>query len=231
MRTAKKTVKKISKKVAKKLVTNHNKQVARDNKMFMALKPAEKRVAIARDVLAQIRLKRLIPTIGVWLAGKDTGALFTKKDVKENPELQSLLATKKECTGCAMGGMFMCAVEMADNLKLDALSEVKEYQKNVKRAHPEDRVYCGFDTATVDGDDAFDYLRKFFSMAQLEAIESAFERGGGSCHDEEAMDFVDDEEDPSERMRLIMENVIKNKGRFVPSQKPVRRYVTPGFMG
>jgi len=231
MRTAKKAVKKISKKVAKKLVINHNKQVARDNKVFMALKPAEKRVAIARDVLAQIRLKRLIPTTGVWLAGKDESPLFTKADIKRNPELQSLLATKKECTGCALGGMFMCAVEVADKLKLNELEKVKEYQRDLSEESPAYKKYVELESGTVATDDAFKYLRNFFSQEQLDDIECAFEQGGGHSTYSDAADFAPEEENPSERMRLIMENIIVNKGNFVYTKQPEQRYVTPGFVG
>lgn len=227
-KVSKKTVKTISKKATKKTVANHNRRVARANKAFEALSPADKRVAIARDVLAQLSTKRLVPRTGVWLAGANMEKLYTKSDVDKNPELQSLLATKKECTGCALGGMFLCAVEAADDLKLGELSDVKNYQRQMKLS-PEKRVYSYIDGG-VEGEDAFKYLRKFFSQAQLEAIESAFERGNGSETHESAA-FADDEERSSERMRLIMENIIANKGTFKWGREPELRYVTPGFVG
>jgi hypothetical protein len=213
-----------TRKIAKKLVTNYNRRVARNNKAFEALKPWEKRVAIARDVLAQIRTKRLVPTEGVWLAASH-GNLLTKALAKKNPELQEVLGKVKQCDGCALGGMFMCAVEKADQLKLDKLETVQCYNQQVKRFHE----YCELEDTIVE-EDAFRYLKKFFSVEQLNLIEATFQRNKGACFDERACLFAREETDPAERMRLIMENIIKNNGKFRIEQQPAARYVTPGFV-
>jgi hypothetical protein len=223
-------MKKMSKKSAKKMVEQHNRQVARANKAFEALSPAEKRISIARDVIAQLATKRLVATSGLWLAGKDESNLFNENQVEKNLELQEVLAKTKECTGCALGGMFMCAVKQADKLKLDELECVKEFKIEQKRK-PE-CAELGRD-GLIEMVDAFRYLRRFFSKSQLEMIETAFEQNAGACHAEGtgAGDFAVNVKEPSDRMRLIMENVIVNKGRFVPSKEPIQAWVTPGFVG
>lgn len=221
---------KTTKKVAKKLVSNHNRQIARNNKKFEKLSPAEKRVAIARDVLEQIRIKRLIPTAGFWLAGKNNTALFTKADVEKNPEMQTIFANKKECIGCAVGGMFMCAVEMADKLKLDELNQVKNYQSNLANAADSEKKYYKLTTGCIEDEDAFKYLGRFFHLNQLNMIECAFEQGTGAYYNADAAKFAQHEDNPSERMRLIMENIIKNNGVFRYNQEPVIHYSTPGFV-
>jgi len=87
--------------------------------------------------------------------------------------------------------------------------------------------------------DAFKYLKKFFSEKQLAMMECAFERGDGAASPsdigdelfDQCQEFANDIEEPKERMRLVMENVILNKGTFRPNKKPVQMYVTPGFTG
>jgi hypothetical protein len=227
-------MRKISKIAAKKLVKNHNRRVREANKRFDALPPAEKRVAIARDVLAQLSSKKLVASRGTWLIGSGGGALYDVKDIKKNAELQSILAKQEQCQGCALGGMFMCAVRQADKLKLDELNNVKEFNFNLElTSYPEDVELDEYDQ--IEMDDAFKYLKRFFPKAQLEMIETAFEQGGGACHsdDEATKNFAYDVQDANDRMRLIMENIVLHKGKFVPSVQPVEvtSWTTPGFTG
>lgn len=92
----------------------------------------------------------------------------------------------------------------------------------------------------VEGSAAIKYLRRFFDRNQLKLIEAAFEGWGdvdfyGSPKAREFYDAVVEDEDKdvvaNERLRLIMENIIANKGTFVPDILPQRVYVTPGFKG
>lgn len=197
----------------KSAVAAENRRVSKANKEFDKMTPSEKRVQIARDVLAQLASKRLIATEGLWLNGKGSKPLFTNNQLEENAELQSVLSKQKQCTGCALGGMFMCAVERADKLKLKDLSEDSQ------------------DEGHIEHDDVFDYMEKYFPRDQLDKIESAFERGEGAASDYEAAEWLQEVDDPSLRMRLIMENIVANKGKFVLSKRPQQVYVTPGFNG
>lgn len=208
--------KKLSKKsvaLLKKSVAKENRRIARSNKEFEKMSPSEKRVQIARDVLAQLAAKRLIATPGTWLAGRGESDLFTHEESDNDQELQKVLAKTKQCTGCALGGMFMCAVERADKLKIQDLSSE------------------ALSTRQMQTDDVFDYMKKFFSREQLEQIESAFEQGEGFAQTYDASDWLEDVEEPSERMRLIMENIVANKGKFVLSKPPVKTWTTPGYDG
>lgn len=221
---SKKEISKIKDKLAK-----DNRSVKRRNEEFAKLTPSEKRVQIARDVIAQLASKKLIATAGVWLTGLDGDSLFSEKDVERNPELQEILAKQETCEGCALGGMFMCAVERHDKLKVGDLEVVKDYKEAVKHYGAED-AYLSDGEASED--DATKYLKKFFSEAQLSEIEAAFERGSGAkCGSDEAVTFADEVDDDGERMRLIMENIIVNKGKFVPGKRPEQTWVTPGFLG
>jgi hypothetical protein len=218
--TAKKTVKTVKKLTKKQLaevaedVKKENRRIARENAKFEKLTAKEKRVQIARDVLAQLALKRLVPTPGVWLNGKSGeghNTLYTEKDINKDRQLQDVLKGRKTCTGCALGGMFMCAVERANELKISDLNDADE---------------------GIDFDDAMNYLGRFFDGKQLEMIETAFERGDGATSaGDEALEFCENVEDASERMRLVMENIVVNGGKFVPTKRPKVTYVTPGFTG
>lgn len=225
-------MRKVSKAVAKRLVKNENRRVREANKRFDALLPAEKRVAIARDVLAQLGSKKLVAARGTWLENANGNSLYSEADVKKNVELQSILAKTEQCEGCALGGLFLCAVRQADKLKLDELINVKDFKKGQKD-YTED-VYLD-EIDQINMSDAFNYLKRFFPKAQLEMIETAFELGYGACHsDDEATNlFAVGVNDASDRMRLIMENIVSHKGKFVPSVQPVEvtRWTTPGFVG
>lgn len=215
--TASKTVKTTKKLTKKQLaevaedVKKENRRIARENAKFEKLTAKEKRVQIARDVLAQLALKRLVATPGVWLSGKNESNLYSQKDIDKDRQLQEVLKDRKTCTGCALGGMFMCAVERANELKISELDDAE---------------------SGIDFDDAMKYLGRFFDGEQLEMIESAFEQGSGATSaGYESEEFCANVEDASERMRLVMENIVVNGGKFVPTKRPKVTYVTPGFTG
>lgn len=229
--------------LAKKQVKSLNRTRARQNKAFATLKPAEKRVAIAQDVLAQLTLKRFNAVAGIWLADSNDGEALLGPDqakAKKADELQDVLAGIKECDGCALGGMFMCAVEKADKLKVNQLLDFKG-EDDSEESDDEENVYGdgvegGEDdgeSLQVVGEDALNYLGKFFSRAQLELIESAFEQGGGA-YGTEGEFFCEGIDDAGTRLRLIMENIVVNKGTFKPygtKNAPIQEWRTPGYFG
>jgi hypothetical protein len=203
---------------AKKAVAARNRQIARDNAAFEKMTPSEKRVAIARDVIAQLAAERLVAVPGIWLDFN-----VTDNEPDQDPELQTILKSTDQCEGCALGGMFMCAVERANKLKLSELDEP--------------------DTGTASQSDVFSYMRKFFSREQLNLIEVCFEQGNGAgnvgsdAHDQAMVFFGEAEYEgdcsasANDRMRLIMENIVANNGKFVVTKKPVMTWTTPGYKG
>ncbi len=232
-------------KVIKAKLAAHRRRIAKENRAFEKLTPAQKRVAIAHDVLAQIATQKFIPENGVWLADASNGddELFSFKDVEKDKELRDVINSKEACRGCALGGIFMCAIKRIDALKVSDLATVKDAKKNVERHGLNLEAELTLDKSPYLGDILKYFSRnKLFTKHQLRLIELAFESGGGgvdvnleSPQELLAQRFFNlrDSEisDSTERMRLIMENIIVNKGTFVPSQKPVVKtvYVTPGF--
>lgn len=190
-------------------------------KPFEKLTPAQKRVQIARDVLAQLAAKRFKATHLVWVS-KDGNHGINLDRVSNEKEVCDVTKKLKKCNVCAMGGLFVAAVERADALKIGDIDGTD--------CHAE----TGREFRSFANDDLFGYLKRFFSMAQLEDIETAFEAGNGATDGTyEAKFFLEGVEEPNDRMRLIMENIIANGGRFDTAKKPVEvvTYSTPGFKG
>ncbi len=173
------------------------------NKKFKKMTPAQKRVQIARDVIAQLRAGQFEAQQGVYVDSN-----FRLKDSDLTKQLSDILPKVPKCTVCGIGSAFLCAISRADNMTVEDATE-GNYGS----------------TVGVEGDTAYDYLRAFFSTKQLNAIENAFEQN----HYLYGGDFAEDVDDDNERLRLIWENVVVNKGRFNPDRRPVVSYATAGF--
>jgi hypothetical protein len=205
-------------------------QIAKRNKAFRKAPKFRKRLIIARDVLAQQAASRLIAKAGVYLSSPVLEDLAYDRS-KINTQLQTILSNTPECRACALGGLFNCGVQIANKLTLGETSSIYNYGKLL-------------------GSDAYTYLTRFFDLNQLLLIETAFERkdmqrehrennryqiqeNGTLSYDEveTAKAFGEDVDDDADRLRLIMENIIINKGTFDPYQKPVQVWRTAGFKG
>lgn len=192
-------------------------------KPFEKMTPSEKRVTIAQDVLDQLESKRLLASPGTWVANEE----FEFYVSKGGAPVESLFCTqtgkKKKCNVCAMGALFVCAVERADELKVEDLSNTWVSDESTKKMK-----------VNFEEEDVFEYMDRFFERDQLDAIETAFERGaGGTFHSDLAEGFAGYVEDASERMRLIMENIVANNGtfKFSVNYRPVETTIfrTPGY--
>lgn len=158
-RAVKRTVKASGlKRKAKKVAPKRRRQIP-----FNKLSPRAKRVRIAKDVLAQLRVKRLSATRGIYMMG-DAAA---PPDGYEWPtELSEVLKSRKApCVACALGSMFVAAVERADACPASGILNTNNRE-----------LYAS-------GDDCYDYLEKFFPHSTLSDIESAFEYSTGPARD------------------------------------------------
>lgn len=183
-----------------KAIAALNRQIAADNRAFARMTPAQKRVTIARDVLSQLQARRITAESGTYLRTKNR-VVVKKKD--EGDDLGKLTRQIKTCNACAVGSLFLCAVERADKLKLGSADD----DAAMARRGPLESSFNDLDL------DLHRYLGKFFSAEQLAAIEGAFENGsvgGAACRMLEVV------EDDGDRLRLIMENISRNRGRFDP---------------
>lgn len=187
----------------------------REKDEFKRMTAAQKRVAIAKDVIAQINCEAYKPAAGVYvsLAPSDEAKNEGKsiQDLWNKPTDQMLDEGMLQCTVCAKGAMFM------SHIRKDSSScKVGQAQDGQHEPNIEER------------------LTDVFSEKQLDLIEAAFEESGSYYGDNHAPSAYDDETDSytgrahkaevfgsrysSDQSRLIgiMNNIIKNDGTFIP---------------
>lgn len=148
---------------------------------------AERRVAIAKDVIKHIKAQQLKVKTSYGYVKHPQGMAALEhiaKSAYNDKDLANKL--KQECGVCARGAMMLCKVAKFNNYNFD----IQNYG------------YLG-------GWDTFEALRDAFSMDQLDAIERAFE---GT--DLESV-FVHIQ-DPSDRLLAIMQNIVDHNGTFKP---------------
>ncbi len=242
MKTSKSN-KKSSKPTAAEIKNARRREAARikkSNTEFAKLTPAQRRVVIAQDVLSQLESGAMEAEEGVW-------AVF-KKNIPNTPEveLQDFLNNQNSCNACGLGSLFVCAVKRFNHLKIGSVIEnaVTDTRNDVCLGDPLIRNNVTVTTT-------LSYLRGFFSNDQLQAIENAFEQGGGwfdvngveSKQNNAAKEyFADLENDLNDvgndftaelKLKLIMQNIIKNKGTFKTDEKNKPKMVVsvilPGF--
>ncbi len=162
------------------------------NAAFAAMSPREKGVQIAQDVIGQLKLGRIQAERGVYLEGVSTekGQIFVSAQADGAKELSEVFGGMTVCHACAIGSLFVCAVERLDKLRVS------------------DFVWLNYDptepcSLTGGQSRMRDYLGCSFDTSQLQDIENAFE-GDGFCLERNAGD----------RMIRIMENIVRNGGEF-----------------
>ncbi|NDD52339.1 hypothetical protein EBZ39_00405 [bacterium] len=207
--TKKKTTKKLS---PAAMAAKVKAEIEKRNKIFKAATAAEKRVLIAKDVLAQVAAGRFKPTEGSWAnprtaSGREIHIWDTDKYDPDASVREMFLGEQiAKCDCCALGAMFVsCTLYNNKTTLEDFDNETLDFVDNVQ------------DASFSNG------FAKFFSPAQLRLIEIAFEGGcGGFCttsdddQDLQARDWYDRYPNPKKRLVALMKNIIKNDGKFVP---------------
>jgi hypothetical protein len=176
------------------------------------LTKAEKRVAIAKDVIAQLK------------AGKyraETGS-YCEIDLEEaallepTAELQKELKKVSKCQVCALGSLFVSDVRKFDKLKVsDSGLGAKQSQWE---CDPEPETFVN---EAVDEFAMRDRLGSVFSQEQLALIEAVFEGSDVTGYldendlwSESIRDFFYSYAEDAKRMTAIMRNIARNGGTF-----------------
>ncbi len=144
---------------------------------------AQKRIAIAQDVLALLKAKRLQTRKGVYNVFHDVPVDLAGKSLQEH--LKVLVTPKKPCEVCALGALFLGAVDLYNQADIpqpeESFSSVRE-----------------------------ETLALYFTRKELETIEGAFEGWDyWGC-----MSFYKAHPNPTERLQAICLNMIENNGEF-----------------
>lgn len=194
-------------------------RIRRRNARFARLTKAQQRVAVAREVLARLDAKRIVPASMYLLApmlASDFRSLVQRGEAA-GADASVLVEQLPGCRACGIGSMFLALVSLRDKLPLQV----------------------GFDTR----DSMVDYIAGtgLFTKEDTAMVEFCFERGergttisnlGSMRHPEylatldsdvdlyDRLSYLDvsltDEADGGRetRLRMIMENIIGNRGRF-----------------
>jgi len=203
-----------------KTVEKINEALRKSNAAFKKATKAEKRVMIAKDVLAQIKAKRYIPESGTWVDPNWN----IRNEIDGTESVQKLFAdrTIETCNVCALGGLFMSCTNLNNNT---CVSDIN----------------CGGEGSLLgemiqEGDTLSNGLNKIFSKKQLQLIEVYFEKGDGWFgedgytgnyigEDSRHVEYFNDAyPDDDERLVEIMKNIVANDGTFVPSKLKIPLY-------
>jgi hypothetical protein len=240
--------KKSSKKSAKKVATRAKpskaeslakqikREIAKREAIFKKASLTQKRVLIAKDVIAQIKAKKIKPESGSFVHVEKIQGFMSSTDAEArhgswNFAMNKLSDTKgyaadvrqlyldntlQQCSCCALGGMFMSCTLYNNNTTVEDLS------------------YAGADIGDVildEGDKSIpNGLNKFFSLVQLRLIEQTFEGDQGAINsgmDDGTGEIIDKfspraeafytkYKKPKDRLIAIMQNIINNNGTFKP---------------
>lgn len=161
-----------------------------------------KRIAVAEEVLS------LLKDLKFKIKEGDYCIIEFKKEIPQgNNNLQKLLPDIESCKICALGGMFLAHVKLWNKFSFNTDE---------------------FGLAPYFSRDDFDYktLLKVFSEKQLSLIDSAFEEANMGdfefVTDKEveelysAIKFGSKYKNPKRRLTAIMNNILTNKGTFIP---------------
>ena len=175
-------------------------------KEFSKLTKAEKRVAVAKDVLARIKTKNITPVSGTFFCSKTQPEGSIKNELKNN-----------KCGACAKGSLFLSFIGFTNKFNFNDF--------DIKTSSFGDYIDDKFKYFVTRGEelnsDEMKRLSVLFSRKQLSVIETAYE-GSVYYWNEEitnkeenaCMAFYDKHNSTTERLTAICNNIIKNKGTF-----------------
>lgn len=179
-----------------KLTRVQRDRVRRANERFNKMTQPQRAVAVAKDVILQLKHHRYKASRGVYI-----NALIAPQ-VCNAPSAAALGKDDISCEVCARGGLFVSAAMLFNQCPLRGYYDTPSTI---------DRWSSGWDT----DHHTFKHIeRSIFSPTQIGMIEAAFE-----CWDTtypECAKFGRKYPDSQSRMVAIMENIVKNKGTFVP---------------
>jgi hypothetical protein len=222
---------------AELLAKQIEREIAKREAVFKKATVTQKRVLIAKDVIAQIKAKKIKPESGTFVSVEKVKGFMSSTEAEDrdgtfNYAMNSLSDSEgyaadvrhlyldntiQQCSCCALGGLFMSCTLYNNNTTVENLSYAGEDLGDllVGSSHAE---------SLPNG------LDKFFSLAQLRLIEQTFEGDNGAVNsgvDTEtgevfdkfpprAAAFYDKYKKPKDRLIAIMQNIIDNNGAFKP---------------
>jgi hypothetical protein len=201
-------------------LTQLKRTLVKKNRYFQELTLDEKRVRIAQDVRQQLRAKKMRAASKYLAFGRgeakvlDTIRCLIKEDPTES--IGTVLAAQKQCHVCGIGSLFVAATERDPELMT-----VRDLENSFAEIY-------GNRTVNVLPHKLFgmqESLLKYFDAEQLDLIEAYFEKTNvhAEVYNRDCLDRKIDTDHPiwktkskNERLDMIMKNIIKNDGKFIP---------------
>lgn len=172
------------------------KQIEKQNAAFHRMSKKRQRIAIAKDVLAQLKREKYVAVRGSYVVSYDLDQLSFQETDEHPFDLQeALLGNAPECSVCGLGAAFCSMARLGDKVELE------------------------------DVPDIYEHLEPVFGMHQLALIEYAFEgcdsgyEGNNNLSEEEVatcVRFCKKWPDHDKRLAAIFRNVVRNEGTFRP---------------
>lgn len=219
-----------------KKVTDWIAKVRRTNKKFEQASPEQKRVLLAKDVLAAIAARRFNPSAGVFFTtfGDDpnrrradhnstlqSNAWSGMPEAFEAPAVMPLYGSA--CQVCAKGALFVSRLDRLNGLKLgelrngDPSTHIREFTR-----YQLDLIESAFEMKVCN----WGCVEEYTWDAPPENPNAAYSPELSSVTNEEfehlfvqAANFCKDFS-PKDRLRFIMANIVRNNGTFDPTQQP-----------
>lgn len=160
------------------------------SKSFSRLSKAAKRVAIAKDVIQQIKAGQFAIETGVWAEVNNNNAISS--DVNQN-----MLLGRREplkCNCCAVGAAFLSSMR---------LFNVAEFNEQVSEEYAFDQLERYF---------TYNQLRLIEQAFEID--EGACHPDGPES--DRAIELGRKYSDETERALAIFQNIVRNKGTFTP---------------
>lgn len=171
------------------------KSIEKNNTKFTKMSKAQKRITIAKDVIASLRLGKFNASPGTYFSLADKN--YREEEARPSDNQALLLDTAISCEVCAIGAIFASKVRSGNKCNLDL------------GGSPDDNILIN-------------NLKGIFTEKELRIIETAFEGEAQSnmvndnIEIEAANWFRNNHPDKDDkRLIAIMKNIIKNKGTFV----------------
>lgn len=229
-------------------------EVKRNNDIFKHLKKSDKRISIALDVINQLRVGRIKAEEGTYVQMESSEFDFSGKKGTDLVEMQDVLLKTESCTACALGSIFLCTVERFNNyeMKVESIAFNENDRHWSLQEKSKEPKYVIEENKNIDYYSFSNYLTKFFTEQHLSDIENAFEErrighNNNVVTNYDSIKFfktlneyycvndvvIEADERAALKMRLIMENLVANKGTFNPLKNVYSRHkgrwVTPNF--
>ena len=185
--------------------TKYLRKLEEKNKKFAKANKAAKRVMIAKDVLEQLQAKRIVAKKGTYCTFKLNEVRTIKKSDNKSVRENFHNGAITSCKTCGIGAIMLSTILFKNGINV---------QHNIQFAS----VWNDSDT----DQQATALVLKYFDEQQLRLIEAAFECWSvrrfvnDQLLAEQASNFGALFSSPTKRLKAIMENIIRNKGTFVP---------------